>query len=108
MQASVCDLVPEPTHVKGSLLNSPCVFTFEIMKMFYITGERGSETVAILQEMYLLPCGHPRLIPRIGDRGIYVHDICMLEMSPLLVVTAFSQWWKCDGFASSSGLVLVV
>ena len=37
-----------------------------------------------------------------------VHDICMLEMSPLLVVTAFSQWWKCDGFASSSGLVLVV
>ena len=36
MQASVCDLVPEPTHVKDSLLNSPCVFTFEIMKMFYI------------------------------------------------------------------------
>lgn len=46
--------------------------------------------------MHLLPCGHPRLSLRMRDRGTGVHasTICMLATSPLLVVSAFSQWWK--------------
>ena len=65
------------------------------------TGERGSETVAILQEMYLLPCSHPRLIPRIGDRRTYIHGVYVLEMSPLsghCLLTVVEVQWFCQKF----------